>query len=258
MNQRYREEMEADDDEHVIQPAPEPEELSAEEQTFKKRYGDLRRFQADKDKQNESRIKALEEQLAVASKAQIKYPKTEEEVSAWMERFPDVAKIIQTIVLKGNENVLEEVNKVKQEAAAEKAQAAAQRAYLALLKIHPDFEQLIETDDFKEWLPKQSSWVSQALYENDTDVQFASDAVDFYKAHLAKTKREKREEAPRNDRSAAYPIRTPRSDEPGNGKVKWTESQVERLSERDYYKHEAEIDKARQSPEFYDISGAAR
>jgi DNA repair exonuclease SbcCD ATPase subunit len=58
------------------------EPTSAEEKSFKKRYGDLRRFSQQKEKEYEQRINALEEQLNAASKKEMKLPKTEEEINA--------------------------------------------------------------------------------------------------------------------------------------------------------------------------------
>ena len=43
-------------------------DLTKEEVSFKKRYGDLRRHMADKDKKSDDRIKALEDQLSKATK----------------------------------------------------------------------------------------------------------------------------------------------------------------------------------------------
>ena len=49
--------------EQVEQEPQEAEPANAEEKSFKKRYGDLRRHQQQKEKEYEDRIKALENQL---------------------------------------------------------------------------------------------------------------------------------------------------------------------------------------------------
>ena len=53
---------------------------SADERTFKKRYGDLRRHSQKQQKTNEEKIGVLQEQLDVATKTQIKLPKSEAEL----------------------------------------------------------------------------------------------------------------------------------------------------------------------------------
>ena len=75
----------------------EDQTLSKEEQSFKKRYGDLRRHMADKDKKTEERIKALEDQLSKATRNELVLPKSEDEIADWAKKYPDVAGIVETI-----------------------------------------------------------------------------------------------------------------------------------------------------------------
>ena len=75
--------------------AQEAEPVNAEEKSFKKRYGDLRRHQQKKDKDYEERIKALEQQLTESTKSEIKLPKSDEDIDAWATKYPDVAAIVE-------------------------------------------------------------------------------------------------------------------------------------------------------------------
>ena len=75
----------------------EDQNLSKEEQSFKKRYGDLRRHMADKDKKTEERIQALEDQLSKATRNELVLPKSEDEIAEWSKKYPDVAGIVETI-----------------------------------------------------------------------------------------------------------------------------------------------------------------
>ena len=75
----------------------EDKDLSKEELSFKKRYGDLRRHMASKDKETEERIKALEDQLSKATRNELVLPKSEEEIAEWTKKYPDVAGIVETI-----------------------------------------------------------------------------------------------------------------------------------------------------------------
>ena len=54
----------------------------AEEKTFKKRYGDLRRHSQEKEKQFQKQIDELKAQLEKATKKEIKLPKTEEDLES--------------------------------------------------------------------------------------------------------------------------------------------------------------------------------
>jgi len=73
------------------------EGLTAEEKTFKKRYGDLRKHSAEKEKDLQSRLEKLESQLQLASKKELVLPKSAEEVEAWSRQHPDVAAIVESI-----------------------------------------------------------------------------------------------------------------------------------------------------------------
>ena len=74
--------------------------LDPEEKTYKKRYGDLRRYQQQQEQEKDQRIRQLEGQLSDAAKKQIKFPKTDEEIDEWASKYPDVAAIIDTIAQK--------------------------------------------------------------------------------------------------------------------------------------------------------------
>ena len=73
---------------------------SPEEKTFKKRYGDLRRHSQKQREDYENQLAALKTQLTAATNQQIQLPKSEDELSEWAEKYPDVAAIVETIALK--------------------------------------------------------------------------------------------------------------------------------------------------------------
>jgi hypothetical protein len=65
----------------------EAEPTNAEEKSFKKRYGDLRRHQQQKEKEYEDRIARLEEQLTKATQQEIKLPKSDDDIEAWATQY---------------------------------------------------------------------------------------------------------------------------------------------------------------------------
>ena len=81
-----------------VEQEAEPE--SAEEKSFKKRYGDLRRHAQKQQEDLQNQINELKEQLSAATKKEIKPPKSDEEIGEWMEKYPDVAGIVETIAIK--------------------------------------------------------------------------------------------------------------------------------------------------------------
>ena len=77
--------------------------------------------------------------------------------------------------------------------------------------------------------------------------------MDLYKADTGRKKST-------NKKTAAQAVGKSTSATPGTqGKAKFSESQVQRMSDRDYEKNEEAIMEAMRSGEFvYDVSGAAR
>mgnify|MGYP003676245333 CR=1 FL=1 len=134
---------------------PEPEPKNAEEKSFKKRYGDLRRHQQEKEKEFAVKIEALQSQLNDATKKEINLPKSDEDIEAWATKYPDVAAIVETIAIKkakeqsaALEDRVKAVDEMQLNASRDKAEAE-------LLRLHPDFEDIRETDDFHNWVDEQ-------------------------------------------------------------------------------------------------------
>ena len=71
------------------------------------------------------------------------------------------------------------------------AKATKEKAEVELLKIHPDFEDIRESDDFHEWADEQPKWVQDALYENSEDAKSAARAIDLYKSDRGIGKKDK-------------------------------------------------------------------
>jgi hypothetical protein len=232
--------------------------LSAEEKSFKKRYGDLRRHSQQQTLALQKQIDELKQQLTKSTEQQIKLPTSEDELATWAKTYPDVAKIVETIAIK----------KAKEQTAAldERFKAlderdkltAREKAELELLKLHPDFDTIRDTDDFHNWADEQPAWVQQALYENDTDARSAARAIDLYKVdrNIGKTKTEKKTSGAAESVNTRGSRTTPVSEDT-EGVI--YESQVAKMSSLQYEKNLEAIQKAIQTGKFvYDLSGNAR
>ena len=236
----------------------EAEPTSAEERTFKKRYGDLRRHTQEKEKQFQKQLDDLKEQLGKATKKEMKLPKSDEDIEAWASEYPDVAKIVETIAMKKaaeqSKHLEERVKKIDElQAGAVKDKAEAQ-----LLNLHPDFDEIRESDDFHTWAEEQPKWVQDALYENDNDARSAARAIDLYKGDRGIGKETKT----KNDKSAATAVNTKSTrtniDATGNSN-KIRESTVQKMSAKEYEAKSESIMEAIRSGNFiYDVSGNAR
>ena len=239
----------------IVDDSEEPS--NAEEKTFKKRYGDLRRHNQEKEKQFQEQLDALKGQLDKATKKEMKLPKSDEDISEWAKEYPDVAAIVETIAMKKAKEQSEDLATRIKEIDERDANSVKEKAEVELLRLHPDFSDIRESDDFHDWAEEQPKWVQDALYENDNDAKSAARAIDLYKGDrgIGKTK------AKSDDAGAAKAISTKsKTSVSENVKgVSYRESVVEKMSAQEYEKKADDIMEAIRSGNFvYDVSGNAR
>ena len=254
-DERELAELEAQRNKSPEQRAEEEEDanLDAEEATFKKRYGDLRRHMQRTQEENNRQLRSLQEQVGSLTKKQIKLPKSDEELDAWAKKYPDVAKIVETIATKKAMEARGEVDQRLKRVEELETKIAREKAEKELARLHPDFDELRQDKAFHEWVSQQPRWIQSALYDNDTDFLGAAKAIDLYKSENGRKKRTKDTDAARS-----VPTRNRREDL-SDGKVTWSESRVKRLTAQEYEKFEKDIENAIRSGNFdYDISGGAR
>ena len=235
-------------------PAQEPT-ISKEEESFKKRYGDIRRHM-DKQKQDyDARIEALEAQLSKAAKNELVLPKTNEEIEAWTKKYPDVAAIVETIADKKASERSKDLDERVKQIEEMRFNATRDKAEAELMALPPDFADIRDSDEFHDWAETQPKWVQDALYENADDAKSTARVIDLYKTDKGISK------VKSNSKSAASAVNTRGRTAPASDSVKgqWTESQVEKMSDKQYTKHQEEIMESIRSGKFvYDISGGAR
>ena len=244
-------------EQEAAEPQEEAEPTTAEEKTFKKRYSDLRRHQQKQAEEFKTELDAMKRQLESATKKEMKLPKSDEDIETWAAEYPDVAAIVETIAMKKaaeQSTALEERMKAIDEM---QTSATKEKAEAALMQMHPDFDEIRDSDDFHNWADEQPKWVQDALYDNDNDARSAARAIDLYKADMGISKSK-----PTKDKDAAKSVSTknsrskPQEDE---SSTYLKESQVQKMSPQQYEKMSDEIMEAIRSGKFiYDVSGSAR
>lgn len=233
--------------------------LSPEDKSFKKRYGDLRRHTQKKELELQKQIDELSAQLKQTTTQQLRMPTSEEELEQWTKDFPDVAKIVETIAMKKASEMSKALEERIKRLDEKDADVSRQKAEAELMRIHPDFDKIRETSEFHDWVEVQPKWVQQALYENESDAVSAARAIDLYKADMGLTtkKATKRD----SDKEAAKSVsRTSKSaPDSDNEQGLVYESQVERMSAQEYERNQDAIIAAIKSGKFvYDKTGSAR
>ena len=234
------------------QPEQEPTEaLGAEEESYKKRYQDIQRHIQTVRDQKDQELENVKKQLNDATRKQIRFPKTDAEVEAWSNRYPDVAKIVDTIARKRANEVLAEGEKRLEQVEKFERTLNKQSAEQQLVQLHPDFAQIRQDPKFHEWVSLQPSAMQDSVYKNNTDATWAARTIDLYKSDIGKRKTTK---------TAAQAVgRTSSSSPTTGGKSTFSESMVQKMSDREYEANEEAINASISSGTFsYDISGAAR
>jgi hypothetical protein len=230
-------------------------ELTDEEKSFKTRYGDVRRHLAAKEKQYNAKIKELEEKLGQTEK--LVPPKSDEDLQAWVDKYPDVAGMVETIADKRAKQMFERANIQLEELNKAKEEATRSQAENAIREAHSDFDDLRDSDEFHNWVEEQPKWVQNALYENTDDAPSVVRVLDLYKVDNGLTKSDRK-----NKTKAAASLVDKGSKarvdiDESSSKIK--ESDVQKMSDRDYEKNQEIIHEAIKSGKFvYDISGNAR
>ncbi len=228
--------------------------LSAEERSFKKRYGDLRRHMQEKEKEWNDKFETFEKRM---KKESIVPPKSDEDIEQWAKEYPDVAGIVETIAAKKAQEMFSKADARLQE--LDKAQSEAERvkAENAIRKSHEDFDELRSSDEFHNWAEEQPKWVQDALYENADDPASVVRVIDLYKGDKGLTKTAKKAKA--KDAASTVTRRTKTSVDVDDANDTIRESDVARMSDKEFEAKSDDINKAIRSGKFvYDVSGRAR
>ena len=228
----------------------EPEEDTPEEQAdkpyqkvdYKKRYDDLKKHYDGRVNSFKSREEELLAEIRT-NRPKYKAPKSAEEIEAFKKEYPDVYGVVETVAhlrsSKETEDLKQEIKSLKelnQTVNKEKAEAR-------LARLHPDFEEIRESDDFHNWAEGQPEAIKGWVYGNATNAELASRAIDLFKQDTGKSK--SNTEVSGDLVAASEMIKVKNSKEIGYGSKKiWTRSQIAAMSQSEFDKNEKAITEA--------------
>ena len=228
--------------------------LSREEKSFKKRYGDLRRHMSEKENEWKEKLSALEKRMEGEN---IRPPKSNEDIEEWASKYPDVAGIVETIAAKKAQEMFSKAEGKLQELNEAHEEASRVKAENIIRKTHKDFDTLRASDEFHDWADEQPKWVQDALYENSDDPKSVVRVIDLYKSDKGLTTAAKKEQTKAAASSVTRRTKTQVDTVDANDVIR--ESEVARMSDKQFEERSDEINKAIRSGKFvYDVSGKAR
>ena len=217
----------------------------AEDRVFKKRYDDLKKHYDSTLNKHKDEVRTLRSQLESSTK-QFVPPKSKEELEAWRKEYPDVYEMVETIAMNKATTRTAEIEDKFKNLQVQQEQIAKEKAEVELLKLHPDFSEIRSQDTFHDWASKQDPVIQSWLYENTSNAQLASRAIDLYKMDQGISKLSKKQETEVKKEAAKVISKTRKSTESDAPKKKiWTTTEISRLKPHQFEKFEKEIDLAR-------------
>ena len=232
--------------------AKEPE--TGEERTYKKRYDDIRKLQSN----TAAELKAIKAQLENAKEQGIvRPPKSDEDIQAWADKYPDVAAIVETIAEKKAQEKFSFAEGRLRQLDEMTAEADRSKSMDAIREAHNDFDELKESDEFHDWAGEQPKWVQDALYENQDDPRSVVRVIDLYKSDKGMDTKSRK----RATKDAAKAVVNKRATKPDTADLdgSFSESQVKKMNDKEFEKNMDAIMESQRTGKFiYDLSGGAR
>lgn len=234
--------------------AKEKEPETGEERTYKKRYDDIRKLQSNTAQE----LKTLKAQLENAKEQGIvRPPKSDEDIQAWADKYPDVAAIVETIAEKKAQEKFSYAEDRLKQIDEMSAEADRNKSLDSIRASHTDFDDLKESDEFHDWAGEQPKWVQDALYENQDDPRSVVRVIDLYKSDKGMDTKSRK----RATKDAAKAVVSKRATKPDTADMdgSFSESQVKKMNDKDFEKNMDAIMESQRTGKFiYDLSGGAR
>ena len=211
---------------------------------YKKRYDDLKRYYDRKLGEWTSKENDLKTQLR-ENRPKYTPPKSKEELDSFKKDYPDIYGVVETVSHLQSENQMQTLQE-EVESLKKRNQSLAQReAQLELGKLHPDFNDIKESDDFHSWADSQPMEIKSWIYENNSDGKLAARAIDLYKKDrgLGLDKKTTKEVQPTQGADLLVKtneqVQIPKSNEPT-----FNRSDIANMSDAEFMEYEKQILKA--------------
>jgi len=144
---------------------------------WEKRYKDLQSFNSRKINELTNQIKALQAQGV----PKVQAPRTPEEMDAFKEQNPEMYSVIQHMATEIAQSQLTTYDQQMAAVQNDLLDTKMERAQLAIKAAHPDFEQVINSDQFAMWAQRQTQEVQDWIYNNPDNPDKAIKALSLYK-----------------------------------------------------------------------------
>ena len=212
---------------------------------YKKRYDDLKRYYDRKLGEWTSKENDLKTQLR-ENRPKYTPPKSKEELDSFKKDYPDIYGVVETVSHLQSESQMqtlqEEVDSLKKQNSA----LAQREAQLELARIHPDYNNIKESDDFHNWADSQPMEIKSWIYENNSDGKLAARAVDLYKKDRGLGLDKKTETKPvQKNEGADLLVKTNEQVQiPRTNESVYSRDDIAKMSDEEFMQYEKDIVKA--------------
>ena len=209
---------------------------------YKKRYDDLKRYYDRKLGDWNTKEGDLKAQLK-ENRPKYAPPKSEEELKIFKEEYPDIYGVVETVSHLQSRNEMTSLQEEVESLKKKNDSLAAREAQLELSRLHPDFGDIKESDDFHSWADEQPNEIKSWIYENNNNGKLAARAVDLYKKDrgLGLDKKTTTEKQPRNEGADLLVKTKEQIGQPTNQQVVFKKSDINNMSENEFMKYEKDI-----------------
>lgn len=220
----------------------EPEDQPYKKVDYKKRYDDLKKHYDGRV----TSFKQREDELLAevrSNRPKYKSPKSPEELAAFKKEYPDVYGVVESVshlqASKETEDLKEEIKSLKKT----NETISRKEAETRLSRLHPDFTEIRESDEFHGWAESQPEQIKGWIYGNNADATLASRAIDLFKQDTGKSKQ--KSEVSGDLVPASEMVKVTNTKDIGYGTKKiWTRSQIAAMSQSEFDKNENAIEEA--------------
>ena len=212
---------------------------------YKKRYDDLKRYYDRKLGEWTSKENDLKTQLR-ENRPKYQPPKSKEELETFKAEYPDIYGVVETVSHLQSENQMQTLQE-EVESLKKRNEALAQReAQLELGRLHPDFNEIKESDDFHNWADSQPMEIKSWIYENNSDGKLAARAIDLYKKDrgLGLNKKTEKKTTTQNQGADLLVKTNEQVQVPQSNEVVFNRSDIANMSDEEFMQYEKDIVKA--------------
>ena len=215
-----------------------------QEHDWKKRYSDLKRYHDTKQNEWKQQQELSEAKLVAQQRVPNELPKTPEELESFREEYPEIFSVMQSVSHLEADARVQELERHIEHLNENELKAKEQVSEQELLIRHPDFVELKETQEFMDWLSVQPENISDGLYKNKSDVDWASRVIDLYKLETDHSRSKPKSRKKQDAAAAVTKTRTSPANQVSDDKKIWTSSEISKLKPHEFERLEKEIDKA--------------